>query len=299
MAAPLSEFPPALAGQSVRVLVWDRDLVDMGVLDAGGAVQPFRGKGSVWHAHAEVELTAIRSGAGLLQVGDHSGRFTAPDALLLGGELPHVWKADGPSAGISLQFRRDAAFLQVPELSGIATLLDRAGHGLRLGGTQAERLHAILADLPGRDALDRLGRLVVLLGDLIRHGEVETLSRGAPKAGVVADQDQALGRVVDHLLAHFDQDLRLADLVRLSGLPPATLTRRFRRLTGTSIVGYLHRLRIQEVQRGLIDTDRPVTDLALSAGFHNLAHFNAVFRRHCGCAPSAYRRFQGAAPVER
>jgi hypothetical protein len=56
MAGPFSEFPASHAGQSLRVLLWERDLVDMWMLDDLGVRVPFRGKGSVWHAHADTEL---------------------------------------------------------------------------------------------------------------------------------------------------------------------------------------------------------------------------------------------------
>jgi AraC-like DNA-binding protein len=297
MAAPLSEFPATQAGQSLRVLIWDRDLVDMWVLDDAGERVPFRGKGSVWHAHADCELTCITSGDGILQVGDHSGRFSAPDCLLLGAEVPHVWKARGDSAGMSLQFRTDAPLLSAPELAPLTRLWSHARHGLRLTGATAERLRTELPLFAGVSATVRLGRFIALL-DVLRRAPVTDLlplSARAHTALTVGEQDRAMGRVLDHLIAHFTDVIRLDDLVRMSGCSPATFARRFTRLTGTTVVDYLHTLRIQEVQRVLLESDRPITDIAFAAGFNNLAHFNAIFKRRAGCSPSQYRKQQGAA----
>lgn len=296
MAAPLSEFPATQAGQSLRVLLWDRDLVDMWVLDDAGERVPFRGKGSVWHAHADCELTCITAGDGILQVGDHSGRFSAPDCLLLGPELPHVWKARADSAGVSLQFRADAPLLAAPELAPLARLWSHARHGLRFGGATAQRLRAELPSFAGQPATVRLGRFIALL-DLLRRGhpaDAAPLSQRAHTALAVGEQDRAMGRVLDHLIAHFTDDIRLPELVRMSGCSPATFARRFARLTGATVVDYLHALRIQEAQRALLESDRPVTDVAFASGFNNLAHFNAIFRRRTGCSPSQYRKEQRA-----
>jgi AraC-like DNA-binding protein len=294
MAAPYSEFPANQAGQSLRVLLWDQDLVDMWVLDAAGERVPFRGKGSVWHAHADCELTCITAGDGILQVGDHSGRFSAPDCLLLGAEVPHVWKARGDSAGVSLQFRTDAPLLSAPELVPLTRLWAHARHGLRLTGATADHLRAELPQFAGQSSTVRLGRFIALLDTLRRAPATDlvVLSARAHTALSVGEQDRAMGRVLDHLIAHFADEIRVDDLVRLSGCSPATFARRFTRLTGTTVVDYLHTLRIQEVQRVLLESDRPVTDVAFAAGFNNLAHFNAIFKRHSGCSPSQYRKQQ-------
>ncbi len=297
MAAPYSEFPATQAGQSLRVLLWDRDLVDMWVLDDAGDRVPFRGKGSVWHAHTDCELTCITHGDGILQVGDHSGRFQAPDCLLLGAEVPHVWKARGDSAGISLQFRTDATMLAAPELAALVRLWNQARHGLRLQGATAERLRSELPSFVGQPATVRLGRFIALLEVLRRGqgGDAVPLSARAHTALHTAAQDRAMGRVLDHLIAHFTAEIRLDELVRLSGCSTATFARRFTRLTGTTVVDYLHTLRIQEVQRTLLESDRAITDLAFAAGFNNLAHFNVIFKRRTGCSPSLYRRQQAPA----
>ena len=294
MAAPFTEFPATQRGQSLRVLLWERDLVEMWVLDDSGQRVPFRGKGSLWHAHADCELTCITAGEGILQVGDHSGRFSAPDCLLLGSEVPHVWKARAESAGVSLQFRTDTPSLSSPELASLARLWNHARHGLRWQGATAERLRCAMMLLEGQSSIVRLGRFIELL-ELLYHGQQHDavpLSSRAQTALHVGEQDRAMGRVLDHLLAHFAADICLDDLVRLSGCSPATFARRFTRLTGTSVINYLHTLRIQEAQRLLLDSERGIIDVAFTVGFNNLAHFNAIFKRRVSCSPSTYRKQQ-------
>lgn len=292
MAAPLTEFPTSYAGQTCRVLLWDRDLVDMWVLDAAGRRRPFRGRGSVWHAHADLELTCITEGEGLLQVGDHSGPFAAPDCLLLGSGLPHVWLARGASAGVSIQFAADAAVLALPELEACAGLWRDARHGLRWTGDSATQLRSLMGDLAGGDAASRVAQVVRLL-DRMRRGHPVDVQRLSARPGGGGDDDAAargMGRVLDHLLANFAQPLRVADLVRLAGCAPATFNRRFARLTGGGVVAYVNRLRVHEAQRRLVVDDDSVTDVAFASGFANLSHFNAEFKRRSGCTPSQWRR---------
>ena len=59
------------------------------------------------------------------------------------------------------------------------------------------------------------------------------------------------------------------------------------------VAGYVLRRRLEGCRRTLHDCgshQRSITDIALSFGFSNMAHFSRVFRAHLGAPPSDYRR---------
>jgi AraC-like DNA-binding protein len=293
MQSPVFEQAPALVGQSLRVLVWDRDLVDMWCLDADGKRVPFRGRGSTWHVHPDCELTVLTHGDGVLAVGDHIGRFQSPDCIVLGAEVPHVWTADSAMAGISLQFRLDAGggLQGVPECTNLGALWQRAQFGLRCQGLTAITVHRQLARLEGRAALQRLAifmEVLALLGE--RHLEdAQPLSRSIATHGVVERHGAAMAAVVDHILREYRDEIRLDTVVAMSDMSQATFCRHFQALTGKTFVAYLNAVRIQDVRRALLETSRSVTDIAFAAGFNNLSHFHVIFRRLVGCTPRAFR----------
>ena len=288
------ESPLALDGQSFRVLVWDHNLVDMWYMDHDGRRRAFRGRGSQWHCHPDTELTVITRGSGVLAVGDHIGRFQAPDCLLLAGHVPHVWTSRDETAGISLQFRIDDAtgIGTLPECQALQPVWKRAQHGLRLQGTTADTLRDQLTGLTRGSALRRLGLAIGVLDTLrsAKSRDVRQLSTTPLLIEDVAPARNGMERVVAYLMEHSSDDVRLATAVRLSGRSQATFCRQFVKLTGRTFVSYLTALRLQEVQRALLETDRRVTDIAFSAGFTGLPHFYTVFRRATGCNPLAFRR---------
>ena len=49
------------------------------------------------------------------------------------------------------------------------------------------------------------------------------------------------------------------------------------------------RLRVDRARRLLDESALPVIEVAAETGWSSLAHFNAVFRRHTGHTPTAYR----------
>lgn len=294
MQIPIHEQAPRPEGQSLRVLLWDHDLIDMSTLDAAGRRVPFHGKGSTWHVHDDWELTLILGGDGILAVGDAIGRFTAPDLILLGPQVPHVWRSEGAIHGVSVQFRRDEphGLGGLGESSVLDALAEPARFGMRWQGATAHGLREQIVALTRLTALRRLAAFLAILATMAETATVcgQTLSRSIVGSQAIARRNPGMGRVIDHILRNFRDEITLAEVVRLSGVSQATFCRHFPRLTGKTFVGYLTTLRLQEAQHALLATDRDVTAIAFAAGFGNLAHFHATFRAAIGCTPLAYRR---------
>src|SRR5262249_34051831 len=63
----------------------------------------------------------------------------------------------------------------------------------------------------------------------------------------------------------------------------------FRGLIGESIAEHQRRLRLERAARRLRDTDRPILDIALDAGYDSHEAFTRAFRAHFDMAPSEFR----------
>ena len=116
-------------------------------------------------------------------------------------------------------------------------------------------------------------------------------------AGAARERELRLGGGIPHWLSdardylHDPGDARsLAELAAAVGVHPATLARGFRRAYGCSVGAYLRRLRVARAARRLAESDAPLAEIALSAGFSDQSHFSNVFRRETGLSPSAFRR---------
>ncbi len=101
---------------------------------------------------------------------------------------------------------------------------------------------------------------------------------------------QELQRVIEFLGDHFFSDISVDSLAKIAGISVPHLNRRFRHLLRLSPMEYVHSLRIQEAQRLLITTDRPVGDIAVATGFYDQSHFTKRFRKATGITPLRYRK---------
>lgn len=103
--------------------------------------------------------------------------------------------------------------------------------------------------------------------------------------------------VRDYLHASFRSAVRLADLAEIAGVHAVHVVRGFRRSRGVTPGVYLRRLRLETARQALLETSRPIADIAFDAGFYDQAHFTREFRRTIGLPPAAFRRLH--APLRR
>jgi AraC family transcriptional regulator len=140
------------------------------------------------------------------------------------------------------------------------------------------------------------------------YNEMLRMDAGAPLAmeGLLLELIAAASRLQDrngissrpswleHARDQIHDDLAarpsLTGLAESVGVHPVTLARAFRRAFGCSVGEYVRSLRIERATRQLADTDLPLAEIALAAGFSDQSHFSNVFRRHNGLSPFRFRR---------
>ena len=115
-------------------------------------------------------------------------------------------------------------------------------------------------------------------------------------ATLVAEKNKALlpkwrlKRVVEHVDAHLDRRVTLADMAGVAGLTRMYFAAQFRRTTGMSPHGYLLRRRVERAQELMRDPSQPLVQIALSVGFGTQPHFTTVFKRLVGQTPYRWRQ---------
>jgi len=262
------------------------------LLDANHA-ERITGKGAQWHHHVEMELTAFTAGQGVFFVGDHIGPFAAGEVVLLGENLPHHWHTRGPSAGFSVQwnFPPEHALWAFPESLPLSDMFKRAGHGIRYTGHTAAAVTAGLGEIARAAGLDRVGLLLRLLSLMANAptSEQNLLSRRSFSLPADSIQQQAIKDALRYLLANFRNEIRLADVLRLTRMSKATFSLQFKKYSGKTFSEVVSQLRLQSACRELVETDRPVLTIALSCGFTEISFFNRLFRRVLRRSPTEYR----------
>jgi AraC-like DNA-binding protein len=281
------------SGQSLRVIRWNRSLLEIETLLGNGRTQRQRGEGLHWHYHSAMELTLFTSGCGTRFVGDHISPFEPGDITLLGERLPHYWSVRGDSSGISVQweFPPSHAIWALPESQPLAQLFDHARRGLHICGRTAKLVIPSLQHLAGSSGPDRLGLWFRTLAAIHYSDprDLKTLSSRPFDLPATSRHQQSITEAIRFVHANFRKPIRLAELLQLTGMSKATFSRQFLRHSGKPLSAHLTQLRIQAAMAELRTTNRSVLDIALGCGFSQLTFFNRSFRTHTGKTPSSFR----------
>lgn len=109
-----------------------------------------------------------------------------------------------------------------------------------------------------------------------------------------APEDTRLCEHLENILVarelFLDSDLTLQSLARKTGTPARQISRAVNRTRGCNVSQWINGFRIQHAQRLLRQTDAPVTEIMLEAGFSTKSNFNREFSRISGVSPVDFRR---------
>jgi AraC family transcriptional regulator len=114
-------------------------------------------------------------------------------------------------------------------------------------------------------------------------------ARPRPAAAPEALSQRRIRRLLDYIEQHLGEDLSLDALAAEVGLSPLYLARAFRLAVGQSPHQYVVGRRVEAAKRLLLDSDAPIADVALAAGFSSQSHLSNWFRRTVGVSPAVYR----------
>lgn len=107
------------------------------------------------------------------------------------------------------------------------------------------------------------------------------------------DSPEHLGRVYDYIEAHLEERMTIEALGSLVGMGPYRFARAFRRAVGIPPYHYVLERRIERAKRLLVETDLPITEIALKVGFASHSHLSTAFRQAVGASPKTFRKKPG------
>lgn len=107
-----------------------------------------------------------------------------------------------------------------------------------------------------------------------------------------------LRRAREHIEQHYAAKLTLVQVAQVAHLSPSRLGHLFREKLGTRFVAYLNNVRLDKTLFLLENSGLAIAEAAYQAGFTSLSHFNHLFKRRFGVAPTRHlHRRSGTTPA--
>ena len=98
-----------------------------------------------------------------------------------------------------------------------------------------------------------------------------------------------LTQAQDYLHAHFRESIAVEAIASTVGVHPGHLMRVFRQQYHCTIGDYVRRLRVQSACRLIQESEHPLSQIALSVGFSDQAHFSRTFKAVTGMTPTVWQ----------
>ncbi|MEZ5425818.1 MAG: AraC family transcriptional regulator [Pyrinomonadaceae bacterium] len=157
----------------------------------------------------------------------------------------------------------------------------------------------ITADFPG-GRLPRLGMKLYRefqhldsLSPLIIEGLMLEITGETARMNSKPSNDRKpdwLKRVESYLLERFAEPFSLDEVARFVGVHPVHLAQSYRKFNRITVGHRLRSIRLENARRLLIQTRKPISEIALETGFSDQSHLTRLFKREYGLTPHRYRK---------
>ena len=95
------------------------------------------------------------------------------------------------------------------------------------------------------------------------------------------------------LMARLDSPPSIAELARELSINATKLQGGFKKIFGKSIYAYHHGMCLERAAVMLLDTDKPIFEIAMDVGYSGSGNFCNAFKKRYGVSPSLYRQKGG------
>jgi len=248
-----------------------------------------------WHYHPEYELTLIVHGKGTRMVGDHHENFESGDLVFIGPDLPHTWMSDRHMEGnckvVVIQFTKELIqrFIGLEEDAKINGFLSDSKRGLTINSNNNDNVKNLIKALPSKTGIDKISVFLQIL-HLLSTLESRTLASSFYQPLKGAENEKRINTVCQYIQKHSTEPLTIQRAASIIHLTPSAFCKFFKRITGKTFSDYVNDIRIANVCRDLIATDKQVSTIAFENGFDTLTYFNRIFLKKKGMKPSHYRK---------
>ncbi len=251
-----------------------------------------------WHFHPELELTHIVKGRGTRFIGDHIEYFEDGDLILVGSNLPHVWKNQNDDSELAVaqvvQFLPSFLgndMLRKIEFKNVQNLITQSSYGLKIVGITKDQVLVYLDVLfNANNSLDRLITLIRILDLLGTSSDLIPMSKSLFMVKVDKQNVDRLNQVIDYTITNFAARITLEDIASLSNMSVSNFCKYFKGRMKKTYVQYLTEVRIGMSCKLLIENKLSVHQIAFESGFVNMSNFNRAFKLTKQMTPLSYRK---------
>lgn len=249
-----------------------------------------------FHQHEEIQVSLIVEGEGTLIVGDTINYYKTGDVLIIGRNLPHVFKSDlkkeKKSHMLSLFFTEDAfgnGFFKLEELKELTPFFKRASQGCKIS-TPKKNLSALFLKLEKSSKLSQFILLLEIL-KIVSKQPYKSLSSFIYEKKYSDIEGKRMRDVMEYTMYNFQKDITLDKIATVATMTKNAFCKYFKKRTNKTYFKFLNELKIENACKLILSKEGyTISEIAYKSGFNNISNFNRQFKSFKHVSPKAFKR---------
>ena len=243
------------------------------------------------------KLILIRKGKG--QVTFDVVRYDFSENCLIRFPIyqPFQIEANGPLDGVLLQFHPDFFWNQRYQMeSTCKQVLFKSINEvplIKISKPEMDQLLYPLDHLVSELKSDRLGRYDITIAWVkifMVYASRIKMEKGKINSATLSEAHYIIRKLIDAVEQHFQHKHRPADYAKLLNVTVKTLNRTAKQHLAKTVSDMISERIITQAKHELFLNDKPIKEIALELGFHDVAYFSRVFKVQTGVSPDGYRK---------
>lgn len=253
-----------------------------------------------YHYHPELELTYVIRGTGTRYIGDHIESFSEGDLVLVGSNLPHLWKNDKiyyqgdpylKARAIVLQFKDNflgEQLFELPEMKLIKKMIVKSRQGLKIQNNN--KIATLIKNMAQQSGAERIINLLLLLNIIAESNPTKLLSSTIFSGDSSQTGLDRINNVFAYIFENFSDEISLDKISKIANLTPTAFCRYFKTHTNKTFSTFLTETRIYHSCKLIQNENRSLSEIAFDSGFNDFSYFSKMFKKIIGMSPKEYRQ---------
>ncbi len=252
-------------------------------------VNIYRNMTEAQHLHTDVELLYVVEGSIKVKLKDSVFTLERDNVLVINSSIQHSIESVGKSIVCSIMYDYQVLvhILKKPNSFFICnSAADTTKSYSQIVSLCRDIVYQHVTSLKKTDSLI-YSYLYRLLDELIENRMVDDTNN---EISDNFDADEKLQIIIHYVHTNFQDGISLSDLAKQMYTSTSTLSRLFKKQTGTYFAEYVNQVRTRYAVDELLYTEKNMTKIAMDCGFSNASAFTKVFREIYNMAPTEYRQ---------
>jgi AraC-like DNA-binding protein/mannose-6-phosphate isomerase-like protein (cupin superfamily) len=256
-------------------------------------------KNSPWHMHSYFEAHVIVNGKGEIITNKGSRIFKADELLLTSPNFEHSWSTKDDDlymyvVSFELKPRNDQQEISDEPIDMVISKLFEVKDFICSCRDIKALLKKIIKEISScQPGLNHMLACYTkeLIVSFARHVNANKEKLNEKLVDNQSDiNDQVVILINKYLADNYTNDINLDMIARFVCKSKRSITRHYKKATGTTIIDKLLQMRLFLAEHLLTESDISIKEVAYEVGMSDVSYFCRQFKKFFGCSPSKYRK---------